>query len=493
LSDQAINSGATVPAPMRDQALNGITTVLRSLLPQSLFGRLLTALLTVVGITLLIIVLLILHERRELELWRTGASGAARSIVEITGSLARLPPEQRRSAIADYAASSLRLQNDARRGPPPQRAEILAMEAAFAKHLRAQLGPQYTIEVVRARRGATNLIRLNNEPPRTVPNGSRSGPPGRTGPMGMRVFDVTVDLPDGERITFRTSAPQPGPPLPRQIFLQLSVLTLVLAGVLYVMTRSITKPLSALALAADQIGRGALVVPLPEQGASELRDATRAFNTMQDRLRRYLDSRTRVLAAMSHDLRTPLTRLRLRAESIDDDALRERFNADLDDMTEMVRGALNMFRDLNDTEATVAVDINELLNTLQQEFAELHASVTISGRADRPLPAKPNALKRCLTNLLRNAVDYGVRAHVDVCDGPQLTIRIRDEGPGIPAESLEQVFEPFYRIESSRNRDTGGTGLGLSIARDIAQAHGGTIQLTNLPERGLEAMLKLPR
>jgi signal transduction histidine kinase len=309
----------------------------------------------------------------------------------------------------------------------------------------------------------------------------------------MRVFDVAVDLPDGERITFRTTAPQPGPPLPRQIFLQLAALTLVLAGVLYVMTRSITRPLSALAVAADQIGRGAPVLPLAERGASEVRDATRAFNTMQDRLRRYLDSRTRVLAAMSHDLRTPLTRLRLRAESIDDDELRERVTAELDDMTEMVRGALSMFRDLNDTEATIPVDINELLSTLREEFAELDAIVTITGRADRPILAKPHALKRCLTNLLRNAVDYGIRAHVAVCDDPVLTIRIRDEGPGIPVESLEQVFEPFYRIESSRNRDTGGTGLGLSIARDIAQAHGGTIHLTNLPDRGLEVVLKLPR
>jgi signal transduction histidine kinase len=130
---------------------------------------------------------------------------------------------------------------------------------------------------------------------------------------------------------------------------------------------------------------------------------------------------------------------------------------------------------------------------LRQEFAELHASVTITARAERPILAKPNALKRCLTNLLRNAVDYGIRAQVEVIDGPQLTLRIRDEGPGIPADALEQVFEPFYRIESSRNRDTGGTGLGLSIARDIAQAHGGTIQLANLPERGLEVTLRLPR
>jgi signal transduction histidine kinase len=458
------------------------------LLPQSLLGRLLCALLGVIGITLLIIVLLILHERRELELWRSGASSATRSIVGLTTSLAKLPPDERRVAIAEYAASTRR-PPDERRGPAPQRAEILAMEAAFARQLRTQLGPQYTVEIVRARRGAGNVIRLNNEPP----NAQRPEPGARMGPPGMRMFDVNIGMPDGVRVVFRTAAPQPGPPLPRLIFLQLAVVTAVLAVVLYVMTRSITRPLSALAEAADQIGRGAAVAPLAERGARELRDATRAFNNMQDRMRRYLDSRTRVLAAMSHDLRTPLTRLRLRVESIEDAPLRERFTADLDHMTEMVNGALSMFRDLNDTESSVPLDIDALLAMLQQEFTELNASVTISGRAERPIAAKPNALKRCLTNLLRNAVDYGARAHVEVTDGPQLILRIRDEGPGIPAESLEHVFEPFYRVESSRNRDSGGTGLGLSIARDIAQAHGGTIQLANLPVRGLEVTLTLPR
>ena len=473
----------------RPVAASSTASSLRAWLPQSLFARLLTALVGVIGVTLLIIVLLIMHERRELELWSSGASSVTRSIVAISTSLATLPTEQRHAAIAAYAGSP---PEDVRRRPAPP-AAVMAMEAAFARQLRTQLGPQYSVEIARPRRSALNVIRLINEPRQDTPNRYRSGPPGRTGPPGMRVFDVNVALPDGEHVIFRTAAPEPGPPLPRHIFMQLAVVTLVLAGVLFVMTRSITRPLSALAAAADQIGRGASATPLPELGARELRDATRAFNTMQDRLRRYLDSRTRVLAAMSHDLRTPLTRLRLRVESIDDEALRERCNADLDDMTAMVSGALGMFRDLNDTEATVAVDVNELLATLQQEFAELHASVTVTGQATRPIPAKPNALKRCLTNLLRNAVDYGTRAHVEVNDGPQLTIRIRDEGPGIPAESLEQVFEPFYRVESSRNRATGGTGLGLSIARDLAQAHGGTVQLNNLPERGLEAVLTLPR
>jgi signal transduction histidine kinase len=197
---------------------------------------------------------------------------------------------------------------------------------------------------------------------------------------------------------------------------------------------------------------------------------------------------------MSHDLRTPITRLRLRVESIEDEALRTRCVEDLDEMTRMVRGALSLFRGLNDEEQTVPVDIDALLRELQRQYEEVKASVAIEGRAAAPFPGKPLALKRCLGNLVDNALQYGARATLAVTDsGDQLTIRVLDEGPGIPAAELELVFEPFYRLESSRNRATGGTGLGLSIARDVAQAHGGSLTLANRSTGGLEATLVLPR
>jgi len=288
-------------------------------------------------------------------------------------------------------------------------------------------------------------------------------------------------------------APQPGPPVPRQIFINLALLTVLLALVLYFMTRNVTRPLSDLARAADAVGRGESLPPLPERGARELRDATRAFNTMQERLHRYLDSRTRVVAAMSHDLRTPLTRLRLRAESIDDPEAQARFIADVEEMNRMVSGALNMFKGLNDEEPTTRVLVDELLESLQSEFAEVDARFAIEGHSDAPILAKAQALKRLLSNLLRNAINYGSNTVVRLSDGDELVIRILDSGPGIPPEELEKVFETFYRVEASRNRDTGGTGLGLSIARDIAQAHGGSIALHNRPEGGLEAVVTLPR
>jgi signal transduction histidine kinase len=141
----------------------------------------------------------------------------------------------------------------------------------------------------------------------------------------------------------------------------------------------------------------------------------------------------------------------------------------------------------------VPIDINALVTTLQAEFTEMSADVTVEGKALQLFIGKPQALKRCLTNLVDNAVKFGRRATIVVEDGAALVIRVRDEGPGIPLEELERVFEPFYRLESSRNRDTGGTGLGLSIARDVAQVHGGSLVAQNLPGRGLEALLVLPR
>jgi signal transduction histidine kinase len=294
-------------------------------------------------------------------------------------------------------------------------------------------------------------------------------------------------------VTFRTEVPRPSPGLPWPLLIELGLITLVLASVLYVMARTITRPLSKLATAAEAVGRGARQAPLPETGARELRNATRAFNTMQERLQRYMDSRTHFLAAMSHDLRTPLTRLKLRAETLDDPALRDRFNADLDEMNSMVRGALNLFKGVDHDEPLENVQVDGLLADLRAELAEIGTAFAVSGTA-APLLVRPMALKRCLTNLVSNAAKYGSNARVVLEDAPgELVIRVQDEGPGIPDDMLERVFEPFFRLESSRNADTGGVGLGLSIARDIAQSHGGSLVLKNRSPHGLEAILTLPR
>jgi signal transduction histidine kinase len=355
-------------------------------------------------------------------------------------------------------------------------------EPELKQQLQSSLGSAYQISITPTADASKRAIQITT--PFFEP---REG-------AGVQLYDISVRFPDGDAALFRISHLPRGAPLSRSLFMNLALLVVILVIVLYVMARSITRPLSNLVSAAEGLGRNVRQPKLEEKGARELRDAARAFNTMQDRLQRYLDSRTRVLAAMSHDLKTPLTRMRLQVETVlDDPAIQERFSKELDEMESMVRSSLALFRGLDDDESTTPIDINALVATLQSEFTEMGADVSVEGKALQPLIGKPQALKRCLTNLVTNAVKFGVRAKIVVEDGAALVIRVRDDGPGIPAEEIERVFEPFYRVESSRNRDTGGTGLGLSIARDVAQAHGGSLVARNLPGGGLEALLVLPR
>jgi signal transduction histidine kinase len=352
----------------------------------------------------------------------------------------------------------------------------------LAQQLRADLGSGYAVAVQPASVPAADVIPI---PSPFFALQARHA---------TESYDVDIRLPDRSSLVYRVTRSAPLAPLPTGLMVNMILLVILLVIALYIAARGITRPLSRLASAADNIGRGVRQPTLEEEGARELRRAARAFNTMQDRLRRYLDSRTSVLAAMSHDLKTPLTRLRLQVETqIEDPALQARFGRELDEMESMVRGALALFRGLNDDEALEPIDVNKLLDTIRGEFVEMGKEVAVEGHALGPLPGKPQALKRCITNVVGNAINFGARARIFVRDGAQLEISVCDEGPGIPEEELERVFEPFYRLESSRSRDTGGTGLGLSIARDLAQAHGGALVLRNRPGGGLEARLTLPR
>jgi signal transduction histidine kinase len=453
----------------------------RRLLPSTMFGRLAASLVLVVGIMLAVMLTLILRDRAELSMRVGGIGDSSHRIAYLTHELEALngaarAVEQRRLASDE----SMRVKPDRYPGRTLNRHEVAAIARAFVAELKDRLGDGYEVQVNRMKRGSTRWDLIHLVPQRRPASGTTA-------------LDVSVGLPDGDTLMFRVAAPLPDPPLPWSLFVQIGILTLALGVVLFLVTRSITRPLSKLALAAEAVGKSVRHPPLVEEGVREIRDATRAFNTMQDRLLRYLDSRTNVLAAMSHDLRTPLTRLRLRVESVADERLHARFTADLDEMESLVWSALALFKGLEDDEKFESVDVNGLLDTLVAEYAEIGSQLTLAGAAQEPLHAKPRALKRCLGNLIDNALKFGQRATISVEDGEALAICISDDGPGIPEDMLERVFEPFYRLESSRSRDTGGTGLGLSIARDIAQAHGGSLTLRNRPEGGLMAELRLPR
>jgi signal transduction histidine kinase len=281
---------------------------------------------------------------------------------------------------------------------------------------------------------------------------------------------------------------------PYRLLVSIAVLLIAVVAVSLVAVRWATRPLNALADAAGELGKNINRPPLPEKGPEEVRRAAQAFNTMQARLIGYIRERTALLAAMSHDLKTPITRLRLRSELLEDPQQRVKFIRDLDEMEAMVRDTLAFLGGLESGEPVKPVDTMALLESLQADMVEMGGTVSIGGVAKAPFPGRPQALKRCLANLLENAVKYGKSARVIVDDDDtRLEIRIQDEGPGLPQAELEKVFEPFYRVEGSRSRETGGTGLGLTIAKSVAEAHGGSLVLRNRTEGGLEAVLALPR
>ena len=257
--------------------------------------------------------------------------------------------------------------------------------------------------------------------------------------------------------------------------------------------RRITRPLRALEQAADQLGRGEQPAPLPESGPRELRRTTAAFNAMQDRLNRFVADRTRLLAAISHDLRTPITALRLRAEFVDDPETRERILATLDEMQRLTEATLALARDEAAAEETRSVDLSAFASGLADDLAELGWDVTAEDTPSLPVRCRPLALRRALRNLIENAVRYGGRARVAALATPHgPVLRVDDDGPDIPEDKLEAVMEPFARLDESRSQETGGVGLGLAIARSVARAHGGELVLANREGGGLRAELRLP-
>ncbi|MBI5889580.1 MAG: HAMP domain-containing protein [Nitrosomonadales bacterium] len=261
----------------------------------------------------------------------------------------------------------------------------------------------------------------------------------------------------------------------------------------WLVARIATRPLRQLADAADKLDIARVGELLPERGSSEVRAATRAFNRMQKRIYEDVRERTGMLAAITHDLQTPLTRLRLRLEKLPDEALRNKLVGDMQAMQQMLQEGLELARSMDSSETQQLLDLDSLLDSLCSDAAEAGQQVEYAGHATVRLKAYPSALRRALSNLLDNAVKYGQRAEVSLTrDAQHCHIRIRDFGPGIPPELMDTVFTPFYRIERSRSRETGGTGLGLAIARNIVQRHNGELTLSNHPAGGLQADVVLP-
>jgi signal transduction histidine kinase len=315
-------------------------------------------------------------------------------------------------------------------------------------------------------------------------------------PLG-RVL-IGMHLPDGEWLNVSGEV-EPLRPWHSPTFLTAFVLMTIAAAALTLWAvRRLTEPVRTLAAAAEALGRDVNAPPLPEGGPSEVATAAIAFNTMAARIRRFVQDRTELLTAIGHDLRTPITRLKLRAEFVEDEEQRGKILADLEELEAMVAATLAFGRDARTTEPVSSLDLAELLRTIIDEAGDARPDVldrlNYDGPAHMTVRARSLSLKRVFVNLVANAVNYGGSAMVRllVPDHRLVVVEIEDDGPGIGPVDLERAFEPFHRGEPSRNRETGGVGLGLPIARNIMRAHGGDVTLSNRPSGGLKATVTLP-
>ena len=311
-------------------------------------------------------------------------------------------------------------------------------------------------------------------------------------PVPKRI-NLQLTLADGAPLTVQLRPS--GMSMPAELPLILAAQLLILAGFTWFAVRLATRPLAQLAQAADALGPGMQVQALPESGPLEVVRAATAFNAMQERIAGHLAERMRILAAVSHDLQTPITRMRLRADLLDDAAQRDKMLADLHAMQMLVEEGIVYASSAHGLrEAPCRTDLDALLASLVYDYLDAGHAVRLAGQLGHPLTTHPHALRRIVGNLVENALKFGDEVEIVVAaqGDERVSIAVRDRGPGLEAAELASVFEPFYRVENSRNRDTGGTGLGLAIVRQLATAMGGSVSLANREGGGLEARLVLP-
>ena len=313
-------------------------------------------------------------------------------------------------------------------------------------------------------------------------------------PFIIAPFIAEVQAPDGTWSSLNVRETAPFADWRQRVLLGFTLSVLLLCPVAYLFARGLAAPIAGFARAAERLGRDPGAPPLDVKGPAEIAAAALAFNQMQDRIRRYVQDRTALIGSVAHDLRTPLTRLRFRIEQAPED-LRDKLASDIDEMEAMIASTLAFVRDASQPAVRHSLELRSLVSGVVEEMAEVGADVTIEPGAELQIEADALGLRRVVANLIANAVKFGSEARVrTVSDaaGAHAVIEVDDNGPGLPDDELERMFEPFVRIETSRNRATGGAGLGLAVVRTVARAHGGDAQLLNLPDGGLRARVVLP-
>jgi signal transduction histidine kinase len=435
---------------------------------------------------------------------------AREQVLERAAALVRLvetteSASERRRALRAFSTSQLRfwLADE-----PAVDAADSARPGPLARRLGALLGDGQPREVFIAfgdieRHGDDRRSRWHDHWRRAAARGEAHGaPPPRLPDAGLLLAinlvagehtQTSVPGNDDRWLNAAMLLPPARPALGPAPLIALVVAAVAISLVAAFSLRRLTRPLDALAVAADAVGRGEPARLQAVRGPLEIRRTAAAFNEMQERIARSMGDRTRLLAAISHDLRTPITSLRLRAELVEDDDLRERMLATLDEMQALTEAGLLLARDTAAEEPSRSIDLVALIESLAADLVDQGHDVRLEPGPAARLRCRKLALTRAVRNLLENALRYGGNAVMRIVAAQgSIDILIEDDGPGLPEAALEQVFEPFFRLETSRSRETGGSGLGLAIARSIIREHGGEVTLANRPEGGLRATIRLP-
>lgn len=441
----------------------------RGLAPTSLTLRIFLVLLVGVSAAAALTFWLAQRDRREVIAHFHGREASQR-FADTIRLLAALPKEQRRNALAGFNRDEWRI-------VAPENCNGLPAPH-LGQGLADRIGNIITVDAT---------VRF----PRQEVAGDPPGPP------GPPLLGVRGRFSDGDAFCLLHQGQRRMPPQIEQgrFPASLALFGVLIAFVSWFAVRLALRPLQRMTAAAEAFGNDIHHPPLATNGPTEVRQAATAFNRMQERVREMMAERTQILAAVTHDLKTPLTRMRLRLEGCSDDALREKLGGDLVAMQRLVDEGLELARSMQSVEPAARLDLDALLSAIADDAADAGQAVRYSGatRGSIQTSCKPNALRRAVENLVDNAIKYGGGALLALSAEEGLAcIRISDEGPGIPDERLAEVLRPFVRLESSRSRESGGTGLGLAIASNLVSAQGGRLVLENRPTGGLAATIMLP-
>lgn len=459
-----------------------IKRVFARLLPKGLTGQI--VLVALAGLVLIqLLSIQIYRSDREEALGYVNSRNAMQRIISVVRLLSLSPPSLYHEILKASRSETLLLRLADEPLQPDNRSP------RFEKLVRAKLGYPSSLAVEISAELKQDIQRSRAWQHHSRMMKDRNGMPP---PQDMRLYG-SIELPNGGWLQFSSLVDKETASWSWQTTLNLLLVASLVIGLMIWLFRRATRPLKQLAANADRLGRGEDIEPLREEGPTEIRESIQAFNRMHTRLDRFVQDRTRMLAAISHDLRTPITSLRLRSEFLADGEDKDRFQQTLQQMEQMLAATLSFAREEGQQEATRELDLVSLLESLCDDYADMGQPVTCLAEGKQVYACRANTLRRVLQNLIGNAIKYAGGAEVSLVRGDgELLILVRDQGPGIAESQLEEVFKPFVRLDEARNTESGSVGLGLAIARTLVHQHGGELSLHNRQEGGLEARISLP-